>query len=64
MEVLFFKLMFEHALKPIHSTSGSAGLDLESPFDIIIPGHSRKLEDVGIRFLIPYGYGIRFQLSH
>lgn len=56
MEVICFKVMFEEALKPIRSTPGSAGLDLKSPFDIIIPGHCRKLVDVGIRFIIPYGY--------
>ena len=44
------------ACMPTHATPKSAGLDLYSPTNVLIPAHDKILIDTGIAFQIPMGY--------
>lgn len=55
---LFVKLYSQHATVPVRATKGSAGYDLFSAVDVVIPSRGRILVDTDIGVVIPIGaYG-------
>ena len=51
--VVGFKKTIDRALSPKRATKYSAGLDLRAPADYLVPAHSRKMIDSGIRLYLP-----------
>jgi len=58
MTSIGFKKLSEHAYLPVRSSPKSAGLDLRSPYKVIIPKHGKKLvlTDLAVK-LPPNSYG-------
>ena len=46
----------EHAVLPTRETDGSAGYDLHSITDVVIPPRDRSLIDTGLVIIVPRGY--------
>lgn len=58
MEKLLVKKLYKDAILPKRQTEGSAGYDLCSYNDYIIPPNTKQLIDTGISFTVPEGtYG-------
>ena len=54
--ILYFQLLSETAFAPTRNTPFSAGADLYSPYEVIIPPLGNKLIATNIRFIIPEGH--------
>lgn len=58
MEKLLVKKLYKDAILPKRQTEGSAGYDICSYNDYIIPSNTKQLIDTGISFTVPEGtYG-------
>lgn len=58
MEKLLVKKLYKDAIVPKRQTEGSAGYDICSYNDYIIPSNTKQLIDTGISFTVPEGtYG-------
>lgn len=55
-DVLQVKLLSKDACIPRRATSGSAGYDLASPCDCIVPPHGKELIKLELSIAIPEGY--------
>ena len=58
MSALLIKKLVAHAVAPMRATSGSAGYDLSSAVDVVIPPNGRLAVSTGIAIGLPEGtYG-------
>ena len=56
--IVGFKKTIEGAFSPTRATYNSAGVDLRSPTDCVIPAGKTKLIDIGVRVYLPHNtYG-------
>jgi dUTP pyrophosphatase len=56
MEVLIVKRMSAHAILPRRATPGSAGYDLASVEDKVVPARGKVLISTGWAMTVPHGY--------
>jgi len=50
---IFIKKLTENAIIPKRETDGSAGMDLRSAYDVVIPPNSRKLVKTDLAIKVP-----------
>ena len=54
---LYFCKLTEEAYAPTRATAMAAGLDLYSPFEVVIPSNGKILISTNLRFKFPKGRG-------
>ena len=56
--ILKVKLLSENAKMPTRGTEGSSGLDVYTPYDVIVPARGDALIPLDLAFEIPFGWDL------